>query len=739
MKTANNKIFEEVDRLLDLRTVSGALDQLDNALLTYPVLGRFKDKFEQIRLTYGYMRDYALQGLPDPGLEQSLAKIFDEIYSLRDAMEREVMAADAPTLYYNTLRFRRSSSSDSIQALAEAYLSTVRRLSMATLAENAAQAQKELGVKAEDLELRLFNAVWTHHPFAAADSDTLSALLADLSISIEAKALLVSAITMGGLEWADDRRLWLLMDVYAAADTDTAVAARALVGILLLLSNRRGRPLSKASADRLSLMRDLPRWNSDVLMAAMLFVRSRDTERLTRKFDEELMPEMLKMRPEIERLRNNPVSPEDLEINPEWADALNNSGLGDRLRELQELQEEGGDVMMATFRNLKTFPFFNAMPNWFRLFNPGHSQLQSTDGDSLGQLIELLASSPGLCDSDKYSIALSLTHMPESQRQMVSSQLKMQEDAMAMAAAEGRGSASLSDHATSYVRSIYRFYKLFRRKGEFADPFTGGINILSSPALAPEFADRNFLELIAEFYFGKGYWEDALTVYSLLTDGGETTATICQKQGFCHQSLGHHEMAASLYSRAAELEPGNVWTLTHLARSYQRMKLWNDAAEVWRSLEKLRPAEDTSIALNLGLCLMEQGLYSEALKYLHKVEFYAPGSEKAVRALARCTLGMGDYDSCTRYTLSLLTSASARSEDYRLAGNMALVTGHPDEAVGHYVDAIKMGGLNREQFLDTLHSDYRRLRIPAQCTESLLAIVADTALSRASSSAPGSV
>lgn len=70
---------------------------------------------------------------------------------------------------------------------------------------------------------------------------------------------------------------------------------------------------------------------------------------------------------------------------------------------------------------------------------------------------------------------------------------------------------------------------------------------------------------------------------------------------------------------------------------------------------------------------------------------------------------------------------------------MALVTGHPDEAVGHYVDAIKMGGLNREQFLDTLHSDYRRLRIPAQCTESLLAIVADTALSRASSSAPGSV
>ena len=193
-------------------------------------------------------------------------------------------------------------------------------------------------------------------------------------------------------------------------------------------------------------------------------------------------------------------------------------------------------------------------------------------------------------------------------------------------------------------------------------------------------------------------------------------------------------MAAALYSRAAELEPGNVWTLTHLARTYQRLKMWKAATEVWRELEKLRPADDTSIALNLGICLMEQGLYSEALNYLHKVEFYAPGTEKAVRALARCTLALGDYDSCTRYTLSLLTSASARPEDYRLAGNMALVTGHPDEAVGHYVDAIKIGKLSRKEFLDTLHDDYHRLRVPAECTESLLSIVADTALSRSAAS-----
>lgn len=731
MKTTN-KTFEEVDRLLSDSLPAAAIDELHNVLLAYPVLNRYKYRLEDLRQRYGYMRDYALQGLPDPGLDGNLAELTGEIYALRDKMEREVLAADASTLYYNTVRFLRSSTDDSLARLVEEYRHIVRRLSMAALAENASQAQTELQLRAETLEMRLFNRVWTLHPLSSDDSNLLSGLLTDLSISTEAKALLASAITMGGLEWHDQRRLWLLMDLYASASTPKAVAARALVGLLILLSAPKRRQLSRATLDRLAVLRDLPSWSRDVRMAAMLFVRSRDTERLTRKFDEELMPEMMKMRPEIERLRNNPISPDDLELNPEWAEALDNSGLSDRLRELQELQEEGGDVMMATFRGLKSFPFFNDMPNWFRLFQPGHSHLRGNDPESTGALVELLATAPGLCDSDKYSIALSLSQMPETQKQMVSSQLRMQADAMRMASAEQSSGGSLADLATAYVRSIYRFFKLFRRKGEFNDPFTGGTGLLTVSQLSEELGDREFLELIAEFYFGKGYWDDAVTVYDRLEACSELSATIYQKLGFCHQSLGHHELALAYYLRADQLDPDNTWTLARLGRCYQRLSMWSAAADIYRRLERLSP-DDISIALTLGLVLLEMERYDEALNYLHKVEFYSPGSEKAIRALARCTLAKGDYDNCTRYTLSLLTSASARAEDYMLAGNMALITGHPDEATGHYVDAIKLGSITRTDFLRQLRETYRRLKAPSDFSEALLSIVADTALRRASS------
>ena len=98
MKTTN-KTFEEVDRRLSENLLSATLDQLNNALHAYPVLARYKSRLEDIGQRYGYMRAYALQGLPDPGLGANMASLTDELYAIRDEMEREALSADASTLY----------------------------------------------------------------------------------------------------------------------------------------------------------------------------------------------------------------------------------------------------------------------------------------------------------------------------------------------------------------------------------------------------------------------------------------------------------------------------------------------------------------------------------------------------------------------------------------------------------------------------------------------------------------
>lgn len=55
------------------------------------------------------------------------------------------------------------------------------------------------------------------------------------------------------------------------------------------------------------------------------------------------------------------------DTNPDWADAIEKSGLGDKLREMNELQLEGADVYMSTFSQLKSYPFFREISNWFYL------------------------------------------------------------------------------------------------------------------------------------------------------------------------------------------------------------------------------------------------------------------------------------------------------------------------------------------------------------------------------------
>ena len=160
-------------------------------------------------------------------------------------------------------------------------------------------------------------------------------------------------------------------------------------------------------------------WQSDVRMISMQLIRTRDTERIHRKLADEIMPQMLKLSPDIARRLSDKTSISDItsmEDNPEWEELLEKSGVADSLKELMQLQEEGGDIMMATFSNLKSFPFFNDAANWFVPFRADHPAVSGNGGEDMKKIASLLESMNVFCDGDKYSFALMLLSMPEEQR-----------------------------------------------------------------------------------------------------------------------------------------------------------------------------------------------------------------------------------------------------------------------------------------------------------------------------------
>jgi hypothetical protein len=91
-------------------------------------------------------------------------------------------------------------------------------------------------------------------------------------------------------------------------------------------------------------------------------IRSRETENLSRKLHDEILPQVAKLKPKLEdRLDLDNILPKEKseERNPDWSEMFSGSEeIFKTMEELTKLQMEGADVYMSAFANLKHFDFF---------------------------------------------------------------------------------------------------------------------------------------------------------------------------------------------------------------------------------------------------------------------------------------------------------------------------------------------------------------------------------------------
>ncbi len=724
--TKNPIDIREISSLLDEGRILASLDILDNAAEAFRPLAHYKAELNRLREQYGYMSDFALRGLPDPGLPDNVAIIAEGIRSAADSMSRTLTALDAPTLYYSKVRTADAGTGRPVADILADYRRISGRLSLASLAENPGKATRDLTTGAEAYEKELFDTLWISYPLTAGDAEALSGMIADDALPSYAKSLAVSGLTLGLMEWYDARRLRLLMDACEAADD--AVAVRALCGLLIGLWMYRGRPMSRSLRERFDALRERDGWATDVRTATMQFIRARDTERLTRKFNDELLPEMMKLRPEIERLQHRHSDPDSnlIEENPEWAELLEKSGLSDRLKEMQEIQEEGGDVMMATFSRLKTFPFFHEAANWFLPFHTSHSIFATPEAETFSRMLGMMGDAVAFCDSDKYSIALSLGQIPASQREMMADQIRMQGDQLDMAAAASPRQLSRERLTVDYVRNLYRFFKLFRRKAEFKDPFAAGLNIPALPELRDVFDDPETLRLIGEFYFRRRYFADAFSIFERLDLLAAPEAELYQKMGYCRQALGDTGEAIRYYEQSEMLNPRSRWTRRRLASCHRQQGNYEGALRLYRSLSEDDP-DDVALTLNIGLCLLKLRRFDEALQELFKAEYLGTDSPKALRAIVWCTLLGGDYERCRVYTDRVLALPDPTPTDLLNGGHLAMLTGSPAEGARLYAASIAARDFDTEAFMADMARDRAAVKGLAALPPCLLSIAADRA------------
>lgn len=689
--------------------------------------GRYKDAFTLMRRkltenpqpgmlstlshlesTYRYMLHYFGLNADDPTRAGILADLRVHLLEMADFLYREEMAIDSSESYFSTLRMCRLRPVD-----VKALLSSIAECkAMVELSDSAGGDSSSMVRKIEEAEISLFNSFWTSSDVG---KDEYRALLDGMSsgtVSFQTAALCIAAVGLGLMRFYSRDGVQFL--VKSAASDDLLIRARSLVALTLVLAKWPERVRDDVELmQSLQVLMDIEGMDSHVKEVAMAVIRTRDTDRVSRKMRQELMPGLMQLGPDlIKKLKDQSqdASFSELEGNPEWEDILHKTGLDEKLRELTDMQTDGADVMMVAFSNLKNFPFFRQISNWFLPFSISHTHLEPLRSIDASSVSDLLDMSGLMCDSDKYSFAFSFAHMPAEQKMMVMSQMQGQLEQMREAMAElalHNAAAAFSTEVTRFLRDLYRFNKLYPKKADFPDPFEAPLPFLSLPFPGDSLTDDDTIRLVGEFYFKRGYYSDALPLFLRLSESHSEEPHVWEKIGFCMEKRDDGTQSAiEAYMKAQLFNPDSKWIARRLAYCYRRIGKHRHAIEY---ILQLLPDDryDEKLTLLLADTLMDSEKWDDALRQLYRVDYETPGRGDILRRMAQCSLHMKDFDKATSL-LERIPELELTEDDHRLKGHLSLMKGDNFGAMTNYRRTVRLNDTKR-QWKTAILSDQKML------------------------------
>lgn len=675
---------EQTKKLLEAGRYKDCFTLLRRRLTETPIPGAL-NKISQNESTYKYMLEYFSRGLSDPGREAMLAEIRQSLFDIAQQIDKDSSSSDSPEIYFSTLRMCRlrptllTSSFDKVKELK----------AMTDLSLAAGQYPDSFMSQIETEEEKIFNILWTADSLTSDDYRHVNEAIKNGSLPFTTASLCISAMGLSLMRYYSRDAFLSLIEL--SKEENVGISARALTTLILTLSHWHAEVADdKRVVDALQTLPDIEGMSKKIRNVVKTTVRTRDTDRVSRKMQRDVIPGLMQFGPDIiQRLKKSSeeASFADLEANPEWEELLRKSGLEEKLRELTEMQSDGADVMMVAFSNLKSFPFFRQVRNWFLPFTVHHPmlrQLHTIDDDGVSSLLEM---SGLMCDSDKYSFAFSLASMPDAQRKMVLSQMHAQTEQMKEQIQELqalKAGTEFEEELTRYSRDLYRFHKLYPKRAEFFDPFANALDFSAIPVISSIMQSADEVAPIAEFYFKRGYYADALPLLQTVARESAASPHVWEKIGFClEKSQDGNVEAIEAYMKAQLFNPDSRWISRRLGISYRKAGDFRNAVEY---LEMARPDDgsfDRNLSLLIADTLADSGRWEDSLNELYRVDYETPDDPEVIRRMAKCAFHMSDLEKADK-SMKRISNIDLTENDYRLMGHIAFLKKDLAEATRLY-------------------------------------------------------
>ncbi len=689
---------DRIDELLKQQRVVDAFDKISSIKLVKENTS-YLARVEELRSTYSAMLGYTIRDVPDPQRGEVYNRLLVAIYELSDNIRVALFKKSGMRLMSikddleREMRNENEDMAESLMSLSfdheldEMLRSTVL-FDDETESETAVQHRKAI--------LRAFKLLWLSDKLAEDDATQVSRIFESQSIPWYEKAMMVSALTLGLLQCFDQRKFALLIDLYNT--DDPRISQRALVGMIISLMLYNNRILLyPAIMERLLLFKDNERFAAEVESVVIQLIRSRDTEKITRKFRDEIVPDVIRFNEELSEKLNldKLMSPDEFEDkNPDWEKYFDNQpGLVRKLEELTNMQLEGADVFLGAFSMLKSFSFFNELPNWLMPFYKEHYAVVNAlrnEKEEFGKVLgEAIEKSVYMCNSDKFSFILNMSNLPEAQKNMMGQMFGAEMEQFEELMGEEMSNPQLHNKriVIQYIQDLYRFFKLHPLRHEIGDVFLQPLEAYNSLLYNLLINDPKYLKTIASFYFDNDHYNEALRIYQYLENQGENYAELYEKSGYCHQQKGNFKEAISHYQKADLFDTNRTWLLGKIAQCHLNLNNTREALNTYLEQSVADP-DNLKTAAAIGSCYLNLDEPEQALEYFYRIEFADQGSVKALRPVAWCLLILGRTEEAAPYYQQLL-SLEPNAYDYMNAGHLAFSLGDKQQASEHYLQSIR--------------------------------------------------
>ena len=696
-------LSKAINCLMD-RRLSNAIEVLEQLYVQRPSLMGHSE-FEAIKTDYQLMVDYMGRGFSDSHRESLYSTLLQRLYRVAADLEISWRCKNV-SAYVNSFRVidHLNTSHDFVRTVLESFVSDIAMLSLQP-EETREQKSTELYDRHQSFMNRLFSALWTSCQWTDDDCKFYTELLLSPTVMSTDQQVIVSAISLGAMNQFDINKFKTLVNVYQKA-TDEHVRQRALVGWVLAVFE--GMDIFPEQDTLIRELCENPTITRELLTLQIQFFYSKDAEKDNDKIQRDIMPDIMRnSNLTIGRLGIMEKEEDAIEsILHQDADEKRMEQMEEKVRKMMDMQKQGSDIYFGGFSQMKRFPFFNDMVNWFTPFYLNHPALRpviSKLGDT--KFLNTLMERSNFCESDRYSFAFALeqiiNQLPSDIKEVIGS------DAMLGPLAESDDVEDAISIRRTYLQDLYRFFRLYHTANDFINPFedNGKGDFVADTFF---FTYKSFmgtglddvkLRLASHLYKHQQMTELA----ELLTTFQSADPRYAILMGYTNIHMGKAEFAYQFFDYALKAEPDNQWALKGKARAALDAEDYKTAEEVYTELLKLEPGHK-NYTMNRCVALLKLGRTSEVREELFRLDYQYPEDMNVKRVLAWAMLSDNSLDKASQLYDTLLTSTPAH-EDYLNAGYCQWAMGNVQRAVELFREWMVKSGKSTEQLLEEFRSD----------------------------------